>query len=129
MSWFETHLERDSEDALVRVRTSAWRPRYLHAHRNGRPVRAALADPLCPGVGRSAMSHERSCYAWAVKREVRVFASHEQAGCADLSERASMTKEQRLAVGALLHDYWVRNYHQNASRLDRTVRVTRRPSR
>jgi hypothetical protein len=58
--------------------------------------------------------------------EVRVFAGHEEAEQADLSERAAMTKEERLRLGAQLHAFWVRNYFPNARRLDRTVQVAQR---
>jgi hypothetical protein len=62
-----------------------------------------------------------------VAHEVRVFSSHEEARQADLAERASMTKEERLALGAELHAFWVRNYYSDAPRLDRTVRLVQRP--
>ena len=59
--------------------------------------------------------------------EVRVFSSHEEAKRADLSERAAMSKEERLLLGRELHAFWVRNYFPNATRLDRTVQVIQRP--
>lgn len=55
--------------------------------------------------------------------------SHEEAAAADVALYSSMTREERLALGAELHAYWVRNYHPDATRLDRTVRVAQRPSR
>lgn len=62
-------------------------------------------------------------------REVRVFTSHEEARQAERAELAAMTKEQRLAVGAELHEFWVRNYFPDATRLDRTVQVVQRARR
>lgn len=61
--------------------------------------------------------------------EVRVFESHEEARRADLREWAEMTPEERLAAGAELHAFWVRNYFPDATGLDRTVRVVQRPAR
>jgi len=58
--------------------------------------------------------------------EVRVFASHEEADRAELSERAHMSKEERLLLGRKLHAFWVRNYFPDARRLDRTVQVVQR---
>jgi hypothetical protein len=58
--------------------------------------------------------------------EVRVFASHEEAERAELSERAAMSKEERLLLGRELHAFWVRNYFPDARRLDRTVQVVQR---
>jgi len=62
-------------------------------------------------------------------REVRIFTSHAEARQAELSEWAWMSKEARLAAGAELHAFWARNYHPDAPRLDRTVRVIQRASR
>ena len=62
-------------------------------------------------------------------REIRVFSSHRAAHLADLDERAAMTREQRLALGAELHAFWVRNYYPDAIGLDRTVQVVRRTQR
>ncbi len=62
-------------------------------------------------------------------REVLVFSSHDDARKFERSEWAAMTKEQRVAVGAELHAFWVRNYFPDATRLDRTVQVVQRPSR
>jgi hypothetical protein len=59
--------------------------------------------------------------------EVRVFFSHEEARRADLLERASMSMEERLRLGAELHAFWARNHFPNATRLDRTVRVVDGP--
>ncbi len=63
-----------------------------------------------------------------MSREVRVFSSQEEAEKADLEERRRMTPEERLRLGAELHEFWVRNYHPDAPRrLERIVRVVRRP--
>ena len=64
-----------------------------------------------------------------MKREVRVFSGHEAAREAERAERAMMSKEQRLAIGAELHAFWVRNYYPDATRLDRIVRVVQRSRR
>ena len=61
------------------------------------------------------------------KIEVRVFHSREDARRAELLERAALSKEERLRVGAELHAFWTRNYFPNAKRLDRAVRVVDRP--
>jgi hypothetical protein len=37
-----------------------------------------------------------------------------------------MTPEERLAIGAALHAFWVHNYHRDAGRLDRTLRIAQR---
>jgi hypothetical protein len=58
--------------------------------------------------------------------EVRVFFSHEEARSADLLERAAMSMEERLRLGAELHAFWARNYFAHATGLDRTVRVVDR---
>jgi len=59
--------------------------------------------------------------------EVRVFSDYGEAEDADFAERAAMTKEERLRLGAQLHAFWARNYFPNARRLDRTVQIARRP--
>ena len=58
--------------------------------------------------------------------EVRVFHGHEEARSADLLERAAMSMEERLRLGAELHAFWARNHFPHATRLDRTVRVVDR---
>ena len=64
-----------------------------------------------------------------VTREIRIFQSHAEARDADLAEVARMSREERLALGAELHAFWVRNYFPNATRLDRTVQIVQRASR
>jgi len=59
-------------------------------------------------------------------RSVRLFTSHEALKKVELAERRRMTPEERLRIGAELHAFWVRNYHKDASRLDRTLRVAER---
>lgn len=58
---------------------------------------------------------------------MRVFTSHEEAKKVERAESRAMTPEQRLRIGAELHAFWVRNYHRDAPRLDRALRVVRRP--
>lgn len=62
-----------------------------------------------------------------MKREIRIVNSHEEARQADYRQWAAMSKEERLASGAELHAFWVRNYYKNADRLDRTLRIVQRP--
>ena len=64
-----------------------------------------------------------------VKPRVQVVTSHEAARQIDLAERAAMTKEERLALGADLHAFWVRNHFPDAARLDRVVQVVQRAPR
>ena len=67
------------------------------------------------------------CYLYSVDLKVRVYDGHEAAHADDVAERAAMSKEERLRVGAELHAFWVRNYFSDAVGLDRTVQVIQRP--
>jgi len=64
-----------------------------------------------------------------VDRSARLFTSHAEAKRFERAEVARMTPEDRLRVGSELHAFWVRNYHRDASRLDRTLQLTQRPQR
>jgi hypothetical protein len=64
-----------------------------------------------------------------VRGSARLFNGHAEAHQAEIVEAAAMTKEERLAVAAQLHAFWVRNYYPDATRLDRTVQVVRRAPR
>jgi hypothetical protein len=71
-------------------------------------------------------SHARFCW---LDRSLRIFTNHEDAKRAEREEIARMTPAERLRIGADLHAFWVRNYHRNASRLDRTLQIAQRSPR
>jgi hypothetical protein len=58
-----------------------------------------------------------------------VLTTHEEAKTAEREETRRLTPEERLRIGAELHAFWVRNYHRDASRLDRTVQIVQRERR
>jgi hypothetical protein len=60
---------------------------------------------------------------------VRIFTSHAEAKSAERKEIARMTPAERLRIGSELHAYWVRNYHRDATRLDRALQIAKRPPR
>lgn len=65
----------------------------------------------------------------SVDRTIRIFTDHDEAKRVERAEIRSMTREERLGIGAELHAFWVRNYHQDARRLDRTLRIAQRARR
>ncbi len=64
-----------------------------------------------------------------MERTIHVVNSHDEARKADIANWAAMTREERMAVGSELHAFWVRNYHPDADRLDRTLQIVQRPRR
>lgn len=74
-----------------------------------------------------ATPSDATCYRETMKRRVCIVTSHDEARRADYKAWAAMTKEERLAIGAELHAFWVRNFHKDARRLDRTLRIVQRP--
>jgi hypothetical protein len=60
-----------------------------------------------------------------MQREIRIV-SHEAARDAELAEWATMSKEERLEIGAELHSFWVRNYFPDAVRMERSARMVQR---